>query len=90
MILSFNWNFHGCDLDDILHQYTTMVKPAYEEFCIPTKKYADIIEMQGVFKPNFCQNLVWEFFLVARFCFFLVLLNMTVGFSVDFPCDWIE
>ena len=23
--------------------YTTLVKPAFEEFCLPTKKYADVI-----------------------------------------------
>merc|ERR1711937_288178 len=33
----------GRDLEKVLHQYTTLVKPAFEEFCIPTKKYADVI-----------------------------------------------
>merc|ERR1719481_781388 len=33
----------GRDLEHVLHQYTTLVKPAFEEFCIPTKKYADVI-----------------------------------------------
>ena len=28
-------------------QYTTLVKPAFEEFCIPTKKYADVIIPRG-------------------------------------------
>ena len=31
----------------MLHQYTTLVKPAFEEFCIPTKKYADVIVPRG-------------------------------------------
>ena len=33
----------GRDLDQVLHQYTSFVKPAFEEFCMPTKKFADII-----------------------------------------------
>eukprot|EP00092_Neocalanus_flemingeri_P056661 GFUD01067194.1.p1 GENE.GFUD01067194.1~~GFUD01067194.1.p1 ORF type:complete len:206 (+),score=56.21 GFUD01067194.1:71-688(+) len=28
----------GQDLEHVLHQYTTMVKPAYQEFCLPTKR----------------------------------------------------
>ncbi|XP_013862022.1 uridine-cytidine kinase 1 [Austrofundulus limnaeus] len=38
----------GRDLDQILNQYTTFVKPAFEEFCLPTKKYADVIIPRGV------------------------------------------
>ena len=37
----------GRDLEKVLHQYTTLVKPAFEEFCIPTKKYADVIIPRG-------------------------------------------
>jgi len=37
----------GRDLELILHQYTTHVKPAFEEFCLPTKKYADVIIPRG-------------------------------------------
>ncbi|XP_054712388.1 uridine-cytidine kinase 2-B-like [Uloborus diversus] len=37
----------GRDLDQILHQYTTFVKPAFEDFCLPTKKYADVIIPRG-------------------------------------------
>ncbi|KAK2171671.1 hypothetical protein NP493_1043g00005 [Ridgeia piscesae] len=37
----------GRDLDQILHQYTSLVKPAFEEFCLPTKKYADVIIPRG-------------------------------------------
>lgn len=37
----------GRDLEQILHQYTTLVKPAFEEFCLPTKKYADVIIPRG-------------------------------------------
>ena len=33
----------GRDLDQILHQYANFVKPAFEEFCLPVKKYADVI-----------------------------------------------
>ncbi|KAK5852401.1 hypothetical protein PBY51_023871 [Eleginops maclovinus] len=38
----------GRDLEQILMQYTTFVKPAFEEFCLPTKKYADVIIPRGV------------------------------------------
>ena len=31
----------------LLSQYTTLVKPAFEEFCLPTKKYADVIVPRG-------------------------------------------
>ncbi|XP_065313412.1 uridine-cytidine kinase 2-A-like isoform X2 [Gordionus sp. m RMFG-2023] len=37
----------GRNLENILHQYTKFVKPAFEEFCLPTKKYADIIIPRG-------------------------------------------
>ncbi|GCC35052.1 uridine-cytidine kinase 2 isoform X1 [Chiloscyllium punctatum] len=35
------------DLEQILTQYITFVKPAFEEFCLPTKKYADVIIPRG-------------------------------------------
>ncbi|XP_064649683.1 uridine-cytidine kinase 2-B-like [Lineus longissimus] len=35
------------DLEQVLNQYTTYVKPAFEEFCLPTKKYADVIIPRG-------------------------------------------
>jgi uridine kinase len=37
----------GRDLEHILHQYLSLVKPAYEDFCLPTKKYADVIIPRG-------------------------------------------
>lgn len=37
----------GRDLESILVQYITFVKPAFEEFCLPTKKYADVIIPRG-------------------------------------------
>lgn len=37
----------GRDLEQVLHQYTTLVKPAFEEFCLPTKKHADVIIPRG-------------------------------------------
>ena len=37
----------GRDLEHVLTQYTTLVKPAFEEFCIPTKKFADVIVPRG-------------------------------------------
>ena len=38
---------HGRDLDTVLSTYTKLVKPAFEEFCLPTKKYADVIIPRG-------------------------------------------
>ncbi|XP_030062391.1 uridine-cytidine kinase 2 isoform X3 [Microcaecilia unicolor] len=38
----------GRDLEQVLSQYITFVKPAFEEFCLPTKKYADVIIPRGV------------------------------------------
>ncbi|KTF91407.1 hypothetical protein cypCar_00009077 [Cyprinus carpio] len=37
----------GRDLEQVLSQYITFVKPAFEEFCLPTKKYADVIIPRG-------------------------------------------
>ena len=31
----------------MLQHYLTFVKPAYEEFCMPTKKFADVIIPRG-------------------------------------------
>lgn len=38
---------HGRHLDTVLSTYTAVVKPAFEEFCLPTKKYADVIIPRG-------------------------------------------
>ncbi|XP_068175865.1 uridine-cytidine kinase 2-A isoform X2 [Antennarius striatus] len=37
----------GRGLESVLTQYMTFVKPAFEEFCLPTKKYADVIIPRG-------------------------------------------
>ena len=29
----------GRDLEHVLHQYTTLVKPAFEEFCLPVRAH---------------------------------------------------
>ena len=34
-------------LEHVLHQYLSLVKPAFEDFCLPTKKYADVIIPRG-------------------------------------------
>ncbi len=34
-------------MDQVLQHYLTFVKPAYEEFCMPTKKFADVIIPRG-------------------------------------------
>ncbi|XP_065198517.1 uridine-cytidine kinase 2-like [Sycon ciliatum] len=36
------------DLEATLHQYTEYVKPAFDDFTSPTKKYADVILPRGV------------------------------------------
>ncbi|VDD87033.1 unnamed protein product [Enterobius vermicularis] len=35
--------YRGRTLQQVLNQYLNLVKPAFEEFCLPTKKYADLI-----------------------------------------------
>merc|ERR1719192_2816830 len=57
----------GRDLETVLLQYTTLVKPAFEEFCIPTKKYADIIIPRGAENTvaidlikQHIQDLIWR------------------------------
>ena len=37
----------GRDIEQVLTQYTELVKPAFEQFCLPTKKYADVIIPRG-------------------------------------------
>ena len=38
---------HGRNLEHVLAGYTNHVKPSFEEFCLPTKKYADVIIPRG-------------------------------------------
>ncbi|KAL1138755.1 hypothetical protein AAG570_008817 [Ranatra chinensis] len=40
-------NERGRDLEQVLNQYMNFVKPAFEEFCLPTKKHADVIIPRG-------------------------------------------
>lgn len=40
-------NERGRDLEQVLNQYMNYVKPAFEEFCLPTKKFADVIIPRG-------------------------------------------
>ena len=37
----------GRDFDSVVNQYLTTVKPMHEQFCEPSKKYADIIVPEG-------------------------------------------
>lgn len=37
----------GRSVENVLHQYCEHVKPAFEEFCRPTKKYVDVILPRG-------------------------------------------
>ena len=36
-------NYHSQDHNNVLEQYENYVKPAYDEFVAPTKKYADFV-----------------------------------------------
>ncbi|CAF3951062.1 unnamed protein product, partial [Rotaria magnacalcarata] len=38
---------HGRSLEYILNGYINHVKPSFEDFCLPTKKYADVIIPRG-------------------------------------------
>jgi uridine kinase len=38
---------HGRNLEHVLAGYTNYVKPSFEDFCLPTKKYADVIIPRG-------------------------------------------
>ena len=38
----------GRSLDNIIEQYTRVVKPMYHQFIEPTKRYADIVVPEGV------------------------------------------
>lgn len=40
-------NERGRNLESVIHQYITTVKPMHEQFVEPTKKYADIIIPRG-------------------------------------------
>ncbi|CAM4930317.1 unnamed protein product [Rotaria socialis] len=40
-------NQHGRNLEYILNGYINHVKPSFEDFCLPTKKYADVIIPRG-------------------------------------------
>lgn len=37
----------GCSLDSVINQYLSTVKPMYNQFIEPTKRYADIIVPEG-------------------------------------------
>lgn len=38
---------YGRKLEHVLNGYTNHVKPSFEDFCLPTKKYADVIIPRG-------------------------------------------
>ncbi|ESW23668.1 hypothetical protein PHAVU_004G066400, partial [Phaseolus vulgaris] len=38
---------HGRNVENVLEQYSRFVKPSFEDFVLPTKKYADIIIPSG-------------------------------------------
>ena len=54
-------------------QYTTLVKPAFEEFCLPTKKYADVIVPRGAENTvaiDLIKQHIQVFIIIAVFPFF--------------------
>lgn len=51
-------NERGRDLDQVLNQYMLYVKPAFEEFCSPTKKFADVIIPRGADNIGELSNLI--------------------------------
>ena len=62
-MLTCDWTFvlvkrdiseRGRTLDTILNQYINTVKPAFEEFCLPTKKFADVIIPRGADNTGQC------------------------------------
>ena len=56
-------------LDNILNYYQKYVKPAFEEFCLPTKKYADVIIPRYFYELNWKKlgkNLIVFFFFIKR------------------------
>lgn len=44
----------GRNLDQVLQAYMLFVKPAFEEFCSPTKKFADVIIPRGADNTGEC------------------------------------
>jgi len=40
-------NERGRSLDSVLNQYERYVKPAFDQYILPTKKYADVIIPRG-------------------------------------------
>lgn len=42
----------GRDLELVINQYIKYVKPAFETFCQPTKRFADVIIPRGAGKIN--------------------------------------
>ncbi|XP_030006553.1 uridine-cytidine kinase 1 isoform X1 [Sphaeramia orbicularis] len=91
----------GRDLEQILTQYTTFVKPAFEEFCLPTKKYADVIIPRGVdnmgkhFNLLFCDyslSLQYHDYTLFSVCLSPVAINLIVQHIQDILngdiCKW--
>ena len=54
----------GRDLQQVLTQYTELVKPAFDEFCFPTKKWADIIVPRGA-ENTVALNLIKQYIQVS-------------------------
>lgn len=69
-------NERGRDLDQVLNQYMLFVKPAFEEFCSPTKKFADVIIPRGADNTG---KLRFSFFAFARMTFKNLALDTFLG-----------
>nr|XP_034491970.1 uridine-cytidine kinase 1 isoform X4 [Marmota flaviventris] len=74
----------GRDLEQILTQYTTFVKPAFEEFCLPTKKYADVIIPRGVDNMAvLCRPMAQQGGQLSTHCLSAVAINLIVQHIQD-------
>ena len=81
----------GRDLDQVLNQYMLFVKPAFEEFCSPTKKWADVIIPRGadnigkLFEESFFifQKSFWHLDIALGYSMVRVSCSRNYGNTVD-------
>lgn len=48
----------GRDIEGVIKQYNTFVKPAFEQYIEPTMRLADIVVPRGVFNIYFLQCII--------------------------------
>ena len=66
----------GRDIDGVLKQYNTFVKPSFEHYIEPTMSYADIIVPRGLFSNNAIMQiaLVLNYFIRKKIDTFFVFI----------------